>query len=539
MNTTVFRSLRGVLAFAFAAVMINIAISYFDFSKRLWMSDTTPIVIAGIALTGFATFGPIKEYSRYLKILMAGAVLTTSIIVPFIFVNDAFGTKNLGSIMISVQENEAGRAVAVAIDGFGKNIGWHVAMIFIICSAVYMLSHTLPLFRFAAWAMVILFAVSNPISIAALQIIVPNSAHALIIPAVDVHIPVITGRPAKQKNLIFVYMESIERTYRDIPVTGASFKPLADIEDRGLAFTGLGQIAGLNFTAGGLVASQCGVPLLPRGMFNVRKKLREGVNLDLGFDNFLGGMECLGDILVGDGYNASYMNGSELSIFAKGDLFRTHKYQRVFGRDSLSNPLADLRQNVWGMDDEYIFEKAKAEITFLAEQDKPFLFSMLTIATHGPDSFVDRNCRYPPVGASMIPAAIQCTGDHVKSLIDEVDRLGLNDDTLIIVLSDHLSMKNTLKASFDAYQGDRRNYFTVLGTGRQDKISKLGTAMDIYPTILELLGYELAGRRANMGVSLLSTNMTMAERLGLEPLSNAVEGNATLQKLLWFNNDTE
>ncbi|NJM84308.1 MAG: sulfatase-like hydrolase/transferase [Tabrizicola sp.] len=537
MNDRLFRCLRGGLALAFSVAMTNIAITYFDFEKTLWLSGTTPIVMAGLALTAFAIFGPIRQNTRRLKFLTVMVCFATLLIVPFIFVNDAFGTKDMGSIMITVQENEAGRALAVGLDGFGKDIGWHLSIILIVCSAVYVLSRTLPMFRFAAWAMVGLFLVSNPVSVAAMRMIVPNGAHALIAPEVDVHPPVITGRPTEQKNLIFVYMESIERTYRDMPVTAASFQPLAKIEDRGLSFTGLGQIAGTHFTAGGLVASQCGVPLLPKGVFNVRKKLREGVDLDLGFENFLGGIECLGDILVDDGYNASYMNGSELSIFAKGDLFKTHKYQRMFGRDSLANPAAEPRQNIWGMDDDYIFEKAKAEIAYLAAQDKPFLFSMLTIATHGPDAFVDAKCSYPAVGGSMIPAAIQCTGDHVQALIDEVDRLGLADDTVIIVLSDHLAMKNTLDPSFDAHTGDRRNYFTVLGAGHQGQISKLGTTMDIYPTVLELLGYELVGRRANMGMSLISTNPTMAQRLSLKQLSKAVDGNSTLQKRLWLDEE--
>jgi phosphoglycerol transferase len=539
MKRILYRAWRGVLALAFATVITNIAITYFGMSHQLFDSETFFLVLAGLGLTAFAVFGPVKSEPSGTKLLMGMTVFAAILFVPFTFVNAAFGTKDLSSILITVQENEAGRALAVGLDGFGKDIAWHLAILVVICLASYVLSRTLPLFRGVVWAMVALFMVSNPISVALIRTVVPNSAHALIVPEIDVHAPEITAKPTKQKNVIMIYMESVERTYRDIPATKSAFQGLADIEDRGLSFTNLGQITGAHFTAGGLVASQCGVPLMPRGLFNVQKKLRQGVDLDLGFEKFLDGIDCFGDLLVADGYNASYINGSELSIFAKGDFFRTHSYQRVFGRDSLEQPEREPRQNTWGLDDDYIFQKAKGEIAYLAKQDKPFIFSMLTIGTHGPDAFVDQRCTYPAFVGSMIPAAIQCTGDHIQSLLDEVDRLGLTDDTIIVIMSDHLAMKNTLKKSLRAYEGERRNYFVVLGSGHQGKISKPGTTMDIYPTVLELLGYELVGRRANMGVSLVSNTKTLTQKLGLKRLDKAVDGNIMLQKRLWQQNGDE
>lgn len=524
---------RGLVAFCFAVVVVNIAITYFDFSKSLISWDSGPLVLAGFALTAYALYGPITPEPVKSHSIALLSALASLVFLPFVFVNEAFGTNDLGSILITIQENDLDRGLALGLDSFSKEIAASLTSFLVICAAVYTLSRTLPKFRGLAWTMIAVFLVFNPVTFAGFRFLVPSAAHALVNPDVEISTVQVVSRPARQKNLIIVYMESVERTYRYFPTTQASFAPLAEIEDRGLAFTGIGQVTGTHFTAGGLVASQCGVPLLPKGMFNVRKKLREGVNLDMGFEDFLGRVECLGDILVGDGYNASYMNGSELAIFAKGDFFRTHKYQRVFGRDSLPNPALEPRQNIWGLDDDYIFEKARQEIAYLSKQDKPFLLSMLTVATHGPDAFVDTQCKYPPVADSMIPAAIQCTGDHVQSLVDEVDRLGLTDDTIIVVMSDHLAMANTLKPSFDAFTGDRHNFFTVLGAGQQGKISKPGTTLDVYPTILELLGYRLEDGRANMGVSLVSSLPTLATRLGIPQLDAAIVDNTALQRRIW------
>ena len=533
LRRVLYRFGRGLVALCFSAVIVNMAISYFDFNKSLLSGDSGSLALAGLALTAYALFGPVATEpagSHRLALLSAVACLT---FLPFVFVKEAFGTKDLGSILITIQENDLDRGVTLGLQSFSKEISASVFSFIVICAAVYLLGRTLPRFRIVALAVIAGFLLFNPLTIAGFRFLVPSAAHALVNPDVEIGTVRILSRPDRKKNLIIIYMESVERTYRDLPATRAAFKKLADIEDRGLAFTGIGQVMGTHFTAGGLVASQCGVPLLPKGMFNVNKKLRDGLNLDMGFKEFLGGVECLGDVLAREGYLASYMNGSELAIFAKGDFFQTHKYQRVFGRDSLANPEAEPRQNIWGLDDDYIFEKAKQELAYLSGQNKPFVLSMLTIATHGPDAFVDAKCKYPVVAESMIPPAIQCTGDHVQSLIDELDRLGLTDDTMIVLMSDHLAMTNTLEPSFDAFQGERKNFLTVLGAYRQGKISKPGTTMDVYPTILELLGYKLADGRANMGVSLVSGQQTMAMRLGIDQLDAAITNNTALQRRIW------
>ena len=57
--------------------------------------------------------------------------------------------------------------------------------------------------------------------------------------------------------------------------------------------------------------------------------------------------------------------------------------------------------------------------------------------------------------------------------------------------------------------------------------------IDIYPTLLEALGYRLEGGRANMGVSLFAADQNLTERLGLGALNEAVQGNYRLQEYLW------
>jgi len=79
----------------------------------------------------------------------------------------------------------------------------------------------------------------------------------------------------------------------------------------------------------------------------------------------------------------------------------------------------------------------------------------------------------------------------------------------------------------------RRNLFALLNAGEPEEIDKPGVAFDIFPTILEAMGYGLKDDRANMGVSLFSDKPSMASQYGLEQLSDGLVGNRDLAEWLW------
>ena len=60
-----------------------------------------------------------------------------------------------------------------------------------------------------------------------------------------------------------------------------------------------------------------------------------------------------------------------------------------------------------------------------------------------------------------------------------------------------------------------------------------GPMIDVFPTILDALGYDISDNRANMGISLLSDAPTLSARMGLDALNASVNGNFHLQSYLW------
>jgi phosphoglycerol transferase len=99
-------------------------------------------------------------------------------------------------------------------------------------------------------------------------------------------------------------------------------------------------------------------------------------------------------------------------------------------------------------------------------------------------------------------------------------------------MSDHLSMKNSEWPRLT--ERERRNTLLVLADGLAPRrIERAGSTLDVYPTVLELLGFQPAQGRAGLGVSLLGTEPTLVEALGAEALNALIASNDALSERIW------
>ena len=73
--------------------------------------------------------------------------------------------------------------------------------------------------------------------------------------------PYITKVEDETKNLIVIYTEGLERTYFDETLFPGLIKGLRELESKSTYFTNIKQVPGTGWTIGGMVASQCGIPL--------------------------------------------------------------------------------------------------------------------------------------------------------------------------------------------------------------------------------------------------------------------------------------
>jgi phosphoglycerol transferase len=287
----------------------------------------------------------------------------------------------------------------------------------------------------------------------------------------------------KPRNVVFIYGEGLERTYFDDEVFPGLMTGLGELEGKSTSFTGLRQTTGAGWTIGGLVASQCGIPLSTPSHGNSM----------LGMDEFLGNAVCLGDLLEKKGYTLAYYGGADLLFAGKGKFFSTHGFTEVKGKRELRPTLPEAyKASPWGLYDDTLLDIAFRRFTELAQAGEPFGLFLLTLDTHPPRGDPSRSCdeiRYRD-GSNAMLNSVACSDYLLSDFVKRIIESPYGDDTVVVLVSDHLSMRNT--AWKQLKKSRRTNLFMVVDPLSQSpaEIARPGTTLDVGPTVLPFLGFE-------------------------------------------------
>lgn len=199
--------------------------------------------------------------------------------------------------------------------------------------------------------------------------------------------------PDKKRNLIFIYLESMETTFMDQDSGGDVpeniIPELTEIAMSNISFgngdkvEGAVSPEGTRYTVGAIVAATAGVPLHEGIITN--KTLTTYWNTNVS-SNYLPNAYTLGDILKENGYNQEFMIGSDADFSGRRQWFRDHGDYKIF--DLLyAREKGFVPEDYgvwWGFEDEKLFAFAKKDIISLAENAEPFNFTLLTVDTHFP-----------------------------------------------------------------------------------------------------------------------------------------------------------
>lgn len=307
-----------------------------------------------------------------------------------------------------------------------------------------------------------------------------------------------------QYNLVYVYAESLERTYFNETNFPGLMTELNTIKKNALDFNNTTQYTGMDFTIAGIVASQCGLPLFtPSGFGNVP---------DVTSD-FFASQLCLGDILKNSGYENYFYQGAELRFANKDKFFHAHNIDHIFGL-SESKYKDDLTyQNDWGLYDNIVLDQAWKKFSELSESGKRFALFTLTLDTHPPHGFIPQECKeqhYTMNGETQSTLdAVLCSQQQIALFLNRILNSKWAKNTIVVVSSDHLAMDNTAVAIDHLKKHVRRNLFFVIKDGMPASINnKKRNTMDNGATVLELLG---GGNNIGLGRSSLS-RVSLSER---------------------------
>ncbi|WP_043531304.1 sulfatase-like hydrolase/transferase [Litchfieldella xinjiangensis] len=339
--------------------------------------------------------------------------------------------------------------------------------------------------------------------------------------------PRILEWPQERPNLLYLYLESIERTYADRARFGEAYAELEAIGEDGVVFEGIQQLDNTGWTMAGMIASQCGIPLMPAGLLHDRQFEP--------LDAVVPGVDCLGDLLDQEGYSLTYMGGASTEFAGKGLFYRGHGFDDVYGREALSTRMSDPEYlNDWGLYDDTLFDFAVEEIRKLDAGEAPWGFFGLTISGHAPYGHPAQRCleRQGEFDGVNILYSVECSAWLARDLLKRLKREGLLDNTLVVVASDHLTMK--VSAWEQLIAGPRENTFILLGEDLAPaRIQRKASMLDVFPTILEAMGYGIDQHRAGLGVSLLSPVQTLVERNGIEEINRRLREESALQQRIW------
>ncbi|MDF9435718.1 sulfatase-like hydrolase/transferase [Chromohalobacter israelensis] len=342
--------------------------------------------------------------------------------------------------------------------------------------------------------------------------------------------PRIATTPQTRPNLIYLYLESTERTYADRETFGNAYEDLAALGRRGTVFEGIKQLDNTGWTTAGMVATQCGVPLIPAGLMHD--------NQFEPLDAVLPHTRCLGDMLNAQGYDLTYMGGASTRFAGKKVFYEGHGFDTVLGRDELEDDVTPPDYlNDWGLYDDTLLDMATQRIRELAgdASRQPYALFALTLAAHPPFGNPSQSCleNQGEFDGVDILYSVKCTGWLVRRFLVRLDREGLLDNTLVVISSDHLSMKNSEWPQLVTAQ--RENTFMMLGQGvpAGKRIQRQGSMVDVYPTVLEAMGFTLETRAAGLGHSLFAERPTLIEEYGLETINDHMQEEDALQSYMW------
>lgn len=171
----------------------------------------------------------------------------------------------------------------------------------------------------------------------------------------------------------------------------------------------------------------------------------------------------------------------------------------------------------WGFEGYRLYEMAKDEITELAQKNQPFNFTMLTVDTHHIGGYVcDKRL---DIYADQTANVVVCADSLVGEFIAWSREQDFYDNTTIVITGDHPRMDNCLVDGVP--YGERMVYNCYINSAKQPASTqgRMSTSMDVFPTVLSAMGYEIEGNRLGLGTDLFSDQETLAECMGIDSLN--------------------
>lgn len=208
---------------------------------------------------------------------------------------------------------------------------------------------------------------------------------------------------------------------------------------------------------------------------------------------------CLANLLKEQGYDNVFFQSSFSNFENFGDLVKNFGYEEYYPLESMNTESFELTSGYFGYEDDIMLKPSEKWLQ--DHKDEPFVAEYLTITGHD-----DYRCLSTHYGSEdfsedeLLNRYLNCLrlqDIFLKNLFDQYKELGLYENTIFVIYSDH----GEGFGEHSRYQHDE----TIWEEGIRvpllihvpgwfedgERVKGLSNHIDILPTVLEMLGYEV------------------------------------------------
>lgn len=299
-----------------------------------------------------------------------------------------------------------------------------------------------------------------------------------------------TRQPAVKPNVVVIILESMAREYwgsmnRGVNIPGfKSYTPFLDsLSDSSLIFTNAYATGRQSIHAMSSVLA--GIPTFKRAFTSspyAKQKIQSIVS-----------------VCDSMGYQTSFFHGAANGSMGFQGFGNILGYKNYYGRTEYNND-KDF-DGIWGIWDEQFFQFMGKT---LGQQQRPFMATLFTLSSHDPYQLPAKYVNRFKGGPLVIDKCVQYTDNALRQFFNYAKTQPWYHNTIFVITADHTSLTYYPEYSKEV------NRFAVpilfFSTNKAYALkgvrTDLASQMDIYPSVVDLIGYQKPFR--SWGRSLIS-----------------------------------
>jgi phosphoglycerol transferase MdoB-like AlkP superfamily enzyme len=287
------------------------------------------------------------------------------------------------------------------------------------------------------------------------------------------------------KNVVLITIESYSAEFMKMYGNEKNLTPfLDDLATKSLVFTNLYAVG--NRTVRGLEAVTLCLP--PTAGESVVKRVDNK-------DKF-----STGSIFRQKGYNVKYLYGGDAFFDNMQDFFAGNNYDIVDKKTFLPNEITF--QNIWGVCDEDMYNKAIKVMNHEAKENKPFFNHIMTVSNHRPFTYPNNKIDISGDAKSR-EGGVKYTDYSIRKFFEMAKKQPWFTNTVFVILADHCaSSAGKTELPLDKYRIPALIY--APNYIKPAHYTNLMSQIDVMPTVFGLLNFNYQSKF--FGQDVLKTN---------------------------------